>query len=174
VRDPILNSFLERSHDEAMALAASSDLLDLEPLAGTPPTRFVAHFKCRGLVCRNDAIQKAEQFAVGFRFPLDYLKSAPQPMRMLTWLSPTDIFHPNVLGPFICVGKLAQGTGLEELLYQTYELITYQRVTMREDDALNAAACAWARQHVEELPIDPRPLRWQRAGADADTKRGKP
>jgi len=173
VRDPIFDSFLERSHDEAMALAAASDLLELEPLAGTPPTRFIGHFKCRGLVCRNNAIQEAEQFAVGFRFSHDYLQCAPQPMQMLTWLGPEDIFHPNVLGPFICVGKLVQGTSLEELLYQTYELITYQRVTMREDDALNAAACVWARQHVEELPIDPRPLRWRRAAGDPGTQQEK-
>lgn len=173
MRDRIFNSFIERSNDEAMALAASSDLLELEPLAGTPPTRLIGHFTCRGLVCRNNAIQEAEQFAVGFRFPQDYLQSAPQPMQMLTWLDPVDFFHPNVLGPFICVGKLVQGTSLEELLYQTYELITYQRVTMREDDALNTAACAWARQHVRELPIDPRPLRWRRAGRDPDTQREK-
>ena len=172
MRDAILSSFLERSHDEAMALAASSDLLDLEPLAGTPPMRFIAHFKCRSLVYRDNTVQEAEQFAVGFSFPRDYLRSAPQPLRMITWLGPHDIHHPNILGPFICVGKLAQGVGLVELLYQTFELITFQRVTMREDDALNAAACAWARQHVEELPIDTRPLKWRRANDDTGAPRG--
>ncbi len=56
MHDPIFRSFLLSSHDEAMALAASSDLLELEPLAGSPPTRFIAHFTCRGLVFRNNVV----------------------------------------------------------------------------------------------------------------------
>lgn len=174
MRDPIFSRFLQRSHDDAMALAASSDLLELEPLAGSPPTRFIAHFGCRGLVFRNNEVQEAEQFAVGFNFPAGYLQSAPEPLRMLTWLGPRDAFHPNILGRFICIGKLGQGAGLEELLFQTFDLITYQRVTMKENDALNGAACAWARRHVHELPIDPRPLRWRRANGDPGTPGGRP
>jgi hypothetical protein len=30
---------------------------------------------------------------------------------------------------------------------------------MREDDALNKAACAWAREHQDRFPVDRRPLR---------------
>jgi hypothetical protein len=174
VRDPIFRSFLQRSHDEAMALAASSDLLELEPLAGSPPTRFIARFGCRGLVCRNNIVQEAEQFAVGFNFPAGYLQSAPEPLRMLTWLGPQDVHHPNILGPFICVGKPEQGAGLADLLFLTFGLITYQSVTMNENDALNSAACAWARRHVHELPIDPRPLRWRRANGEPGMPEGTP
>jgi hypothetical protein len=34
-----------------------------------------------------------------------------------------------------------------------------EKVTMREDDALNRAACQWARQHPERFPVDRRPLK---------------
>jgi len=51
------------------------------------------------------------------------------------------------------------GTPLVNLLFDIYEIITYHRVTMDEPHALNHAACAWARLHVREFPIDPRPLR---------------
>ena len=43
--------------------------------------------------------------------------------------------------------------------YQLFEIITYKRVTMREDDALNPVACAWARRNTHRFPIDPRPLK---------------
>ena len=169
--DAILNSFLERSHDEAMALAAASDLLDLEVLPGTPPRRFIAHFTCTGLVCRDDRVQKAEQFAVGYNFPLDYLRNGPQPLRLITWLGPHDVHHPNVIARFICLGKMEYGDRLADLLYRTFDLITYQSVTMRENDALNPAACLWARQHVDEFPIDPRPLKWRRDAHAARTQK---
>jgi hypothetical protein len=51
---------------------------------------------------------------------------------------------------------------LVDLLFQCFEVITYQKVTMREDDALNHAACAWAREHQQRFPIDRRPLKWRR------------
>lgn len=171
MHDPILDDFLQQSHDDAMALAAASDLLDLEPLAGSPPTRFIAHFKCRGLVYRDNEVRQAEQFALGLSFSRDYLQAAPQPLRMLTWLGPHDVHHPNIRGSFICLGNMPQGTDLVALLHQCFEIVTYQRVTMREDDALNAAACAWARRHVEMLPIDPRPLKWRRPRHEAEATR---
>ena len=30
---------------------------------------------------------------------------------------------------------------------------------MREDDALNREACAWARHHADRYPVDRRPLK---------------
>jgi hypothetical protein len=57
------------------------------------------------------------------------------------------------------VGRLVPGTSLVDLLYQVHEIVTYQKVTMREDDALNPAACGWARTHQHLFPIDRRPLR---------------
>ena len=162
MNDAILNGFLEHSRDEAMALAASSDLLDLEVLDGTPPRRFIAHFTCTGLVYRGNAVQKAERFAVGYSFPLDYLLCKPQPLHFITWLGPHDVHHPNARAPFLCIGDIKAGDSLADLLYRTFDLITYQSVTTREDDALNPAACVWARQHMDAFPIDPRPLKWRR------------
>jgi hypothetical protein len=65
--------------------------------------------------------------------------------------------------PLICVGRLKPGTWLVDLLYQCYEIITYQKVTMREDDALNPLACVWSREHQQRFPIDRRPLKWRAA-----------
>jgi hypothetical protein len=71
------------------------------------------------------------------------------------------VFHPNISDklPFICVGKLAPNTPLVDILYQCFEIITYNKVTMREDDALNMQACVWARENQHRFPIDRRPLK---------------
>ena len=43
--------------------------------------------------------------------------------------------------------------------------ISYENVTMREDDALNRPVCAWARRNRERFPIDSRPIK--RVAAEA-------
>lgn len=159
--DPVRDAFLLRQFEEATALAASSDVIRLMPMSGTPPDRYVLDFTCKGLV-RNPQgeVTEFEHFMVGVWFPSDYLRRA-EPWQVLTWLRPRAVFHPNISdeAPFICVGRLAPGTSLVDLIYQCYEIITYKKVTMREDDALNKSACAWARDNQHRFPVDPRPLK---------------
>ena len=163
--DKILGGFLSRQFEQGVALDAESDLLDLLPLEPPPaPQHYVAYFHCTGLV-RTPAgeVTEANQFAVGITFPDDYLRRA-DPFQVLAWLGPREIFHPNVSdrAPFICVGRIGPGTSLVDLVYQVHEIITYNKATLREDDALNHDACAWARRNQERLPIDSRPLKRRR------------
>ncbi|MGH7467141.1 MAG: hypothetical protein ACRENP_04060 [Longimicrobiales bacterium] len=159
--DPIRAAFLQRQYEEGMALARDSDILRLTPVGGDPPERYVADFHCRGLV-RSLAgeVSEANHFAVGIWFPSDYLRHA-EPWQILTWLGPRRVHHPNIsaVAPYICVGRLVPGTALVDLIYQCFEIITYKKVTMRENDALNLEACAWARVHQDRFPIDTRPLK---------------
>lgn len=159
--DKIFDAFLQHEHDQAMALARASDLLELfpaHPIDG-PPDRYLAHFRCTGLVKQpGGTVTTANDFVVGISFPSDYLARV-NPAAVLTWLQPWSAFHPNIKAPFVCVGRIVPGTPLVDLLYQLFELITYTKVTMREDDALNRDACAWARQHAETFPVDRRPLK---------------
>ncbi len=159
--DSVRDAFLLRQHEEGMALAQVSDILRLTPVDGAPPERYVAEFLCQGLVRSPEGdVSEADRFAVGIWFPSDYLRQA-EPWQILTWLGPRRVFHPNIsdVAPYICVGRLFPGTALVDLLYQCFEIITYKKVTMREDDALNRAACTWARDHQHRFPIDPRPLK---------------
>ena len=158
--DLVFNGFLERQRDEALALNAASDLLDLEPEPADPPARYLVRLRCNGLVrSRVGEIETASDFMVGVTFPGDYLRRV-NPLEVLAWLGPRNVFHPNVVGmpPVICAGSIAPGTPLVDLLHRVFEIVTYQRLTMREDDALNAQACAWARQHQDRFPVDARPL----------------
>jgi hypothetical protein len=160
--DKVFHGFLRRQLEQGPALGRASDVLDVvafEPSAA--PQHYVARFRCTGLVrAANGEIVTANDFLVGVFFPDDYLRNA-NPAQVLTWLGPQNAYHPNISasGPFICVGRLAPGTALVDILYQVFEIITYQKATMREDDALNRDACAWARRNLDRLPIDPRPLK---------------
>ena len=169
--DKIFESFLARQCEEGMALAANSDLLELIPFDGPPPQHYVARFRCKGLV-RSDtgAITEAERFELGIWFPDDYLRTA-DPFKVLTWFGPRHVFHPNISNwaPVICIGRLAPGTPLVDILYQCFEIITYNKVTMREDDALNRDACAWARRNRDRFPIDTRPLKRRTRSFNVET-----
>jgi hypothetical protein len=157
--DRVRAAFLEQQLSEGMALAEASDLLTLVPVAGTPPERYLADFRCHGLVrAESGQVVEADHFVVGIWFPDDYLRQV-DPAAVLALLRPGSIWHPNVSnrGPWICVGRIAPGTPLVDLLYRVFEVITYSRVTMREDDALNREACAWARAHRDRFPVDDRP-----------------
>ncbi len=155
--DKVFHAFLERQYVDGMALAQSSDLLTLKPFGGPPSQKFVAEFHCKGVTWAQRQTQDWDLFRVGIYFPDDYLRRADLSV-VLTMLSPPNVWHPNVIGPAICVGRMPPGTALVDLLYQVFEIITYQRVTMREDDALNGHACSWAREHQDHFPIDARPL----------------
>jgi hypothetical protein len=160
--DRVFEGFLQRQFEDGMALAARSDLFDLLPLDPPPLVqRYIACFHCTGLVRAADgAVTEANQFAVALTFPDDYLRRA-DPSQVLMWLGPREVFHPNVSnrGPFICVGRMGPGTSLVDLVSQIHEIITYNKVTMREDDALNIDACAWARANQDRFPVDTRPLK---------------
>jgi len=159
VNDKIIAAFLARQYEDGMALARDSDLLDLEPIGPPPVQRYVARFHCSGL-CRTPAGDITETLgaAVGIYFPDDYLRRI-DPYQILVWLGPPDAWHPNISNqaPLVCLGRLGPGTRLVEILYQLYEMITYQRYATH--DALNHDAAAWARQNQDRFPVDARPLK---------------
>ncbi|MBK8060497.1 MAG: hypothetical protein IPK33_22180 [Gemmatimonadetes bacterium] len=158
--DDILARFLRRQYEDGMALAAASDLLQLQPLDGDPTDRYVAEYFCRGLVRAPErGVREHDRFRIGIWFPPDYLRRA-DPFQVLTWLGPR-VFHPNISEqlPVICVGRLRPGTGLTDLLYQCFEIITYQKFAAH--DPLNEEASRWARANLHRLPIDRRPLKWR-------------
>ena len=157
--DKILAAFLTRQYDDGLALARDSDLLHLVPGGPAPVQRYVARFGCPVLRRGPDgAITAAPGAEVGIYFPDDYLRRT-DPYQILAWLYPSDAWHPNISNraPAICLGRLGPGTRLVEILYQLYEVITYQRYATH--DALNQDAAAWARQNQHRFPVDPRPLK---------------
>ncbi|MGA7342136.1 MAG: hypothetical protein WBE72_03270 [Terracidiphilus sp.] len=159
--DPIYELFLRRQMEEGMELARSSDLLRLHVPSMAPP-HFVAEFLCTGLVREKEGeIKEASKFQVGIWFPPDYLRRA-DPFEMLRLFTP-GVWHPNVSReqPLICIGRLTPGTTLVDILYQLFDILTFQKYNPRENDSLNKTACAWARENQNRFPIDRRPLKRQ-------------
>ena len=157
--DRIYRHFMERQLAEGMALAQSSDLLRLHVSPMVPP-HFVAEYLCKGLVRDSSGeIREASGFQVGVWFPYDYLRRA-DPFEMLRLFTP-GVWHPNVSDdlPLICIGRLTPGTSLVDILYQVYDILTFQKYNPRENDSLNKNACAWARNNQDRFPIDRRPLK---------------
>ena len=169
--DRVLTAFLARQREEGMALAAASDRLKLVPVDGALGQRYLADFRCTGLIqTESGQIAEADRFVLGIWFPDNYLREA-DPGHVLTWLEPRRIFHPNVSPPFICVGRLTPGTPIVDLVYRCFEIVTYNKVTMREDDALNREACGWARRNQHRFPVDRRPLKRRSVEFDVEAVR---
>jgi len=157
--DQIFEAFLETQLEQGMALARASDLLELVPVDVPPHQRYVARYRCRGLVRRSDGdIAESDRFEVGIWFPDDYLRRV-DPYQILWWLEPQNVWHPNISdkAPAICLGHLGPATSLVDLLYQVFEIITYHKYSTA--DSLNRGAAAWARQNQHRFPIDTRPLK---------------
>jgi hypothetical protein len=154
--DKIFENWLDAQHEQGAALSQSSDVLELTPVHRQ---LFLARFHCRGLVQEvGGGVREVDLFEVGYRFADDYLRRV-NPSEVVTWLRPGNVFHPNIMPPLCCLGNITPGTSLVELIYRTYEVISYQNVMPDERDALNAAACSWARRHQDRFPLDDRPLK---------------
>lgn len=168
MQDKIFEAFLWRQFDEGTALDAASDIVDLLPLDGPPPQHYIVDFYCRGLVrARDGEIREWNHFTVGIYFPPTYLRQA-DPFAIIRWFGPPTeedpditIWHPNIAdkAPIVCIGRVTPGMSLKDLLYQLYEVISYQRYTPNEFDSLNKACCAWARANANLFPTDGRPLK---------------
>jgi hypothetical protein len=172
VTDPILENFLATQLREGMALCAESDIAELVPVLGAPPRRYLLHLRCRGLAGSADQLRDVDHFTFGLQLGDDYLRTV-NPIQVLTLLDPTDCFHPNIapgghpmIPPgVVCPGRIHPGMPLVNLIYQAYEIVTFNRWSSH--DGLNAEACAWARNNQTRFPLDPRPLRRPRRGAPA-------
>ena len=163
--DEMLAGFLERQREEALALAERSPLLELEPVSGSPPDRWIARFACRGLVRGPYGPVEAEGFSVGIWFPDDYLRRAStfECLTMLHAPGASRVFHPNCgaspLGAdCICIGHLVPGTPLVDVVLQCFEVLSWQNVTLDERNALDREACEWGRANLHRLPIDRRSI----------------
>ena len=166
--DNVLNGYLEQQFREATDLAAGSDCLELCPIEGRPPQRYIAQFSARGLVRPPQGeVDEYGEFHVGIWMPNDYLRRADT-AQALTYLGPSPWpWHPNIRPPFICV-HLRPATPLVDLLYTCFELWTWT-LYYTGDGGLNPEASGWALSQPEErFPVDRRPLKRRKLGLRVD------
>jgi hypothetical protein len=164
--DPVFTAFLSAQFKAGMALAAESDLLELIPIRGHPPTRYVAEFRCKGLVREGGRIVENDFWAIGIYFPSDYLRMPIDISGLLSYLGP----HPEPWSPNMQIGRLpslicmhvGSGVGLIEILNGLFDLISWNLYSTA-DEGLNHLASQWARNELSRnpnrFPIDRRPLK---------------
>ena len=155
--DLVRRSFLLAQEREGRELAAASDIVSIEPLGSSPHERYLVRFDARSVLADGEGPREANSvFAVGVWFPSDYHRQVAMP-QVLTWLGPREFFHPNVHGPFICLGTFRPGTPLVEIVFRVWSVVSYQNYGLKSP--LNPNAAAWARRHLDRFPVDSRPLK---------------
>jgi hypothetical protein len=136
---------------------------DYKPLHDIPPRMYSAHFFCTGLIKDETGIREHNEFQVVITFPYGYLREAIHPSRIVFIRNPLNVFHPNIRGPIIELDRLEPGTGLVEILYRVFDVLTHHPDTWNLAKPVNKEACEWVKiQPVTRFPVDNRPLRWRK------------
>ena len=156
VFDRVTREFLRNNRDELFDRLAPDALVSVSELGGSVPWLFGLTFATRGLVHRDGEIRDYGQHKIAIRFLPDYLRRADR-SEMLLLIEPRDAFHPNLRAPAICL-QVYPGEPLIEICESIHSLLSWRLRNLREDDALNSAACAWGRANLDRLPLDDRPL----------------
>ena len=155
-QDRLFEVWLQQNLALAEALASESDILELRRLARH---HLLARFLCRTLVREPGGPPRhAQGVDTVIYIPPSYLRAVDS-YEVVSVVGPPTIFLPNVRPPLCCLGPIAPGTPIVDLLYRTYEVVSGQNVTPVEWDALNRDACCFVRNHRELLPADTRPLK---------------
>ena len=164
MKDAVLCGFLERQNALLKDFCNASSRLECEAIQqdpDLPANLFMIKMKAKHLLMENGVVKASSRSClIAIRYPEDFLRRAESHAgEIINIVAPTNLWHPNVAIPYICTGRIIAGTSLEDFILRCYEIITYNNFTPREDDAMNPAACAWARQHMAEFPLETAPLR---------------
>ena len=154
--DPVAADFLGNVRDEFIDRCRGTRLLDYACLGRQVPWLWRLTFHTRGLIREDGVIKETAPHVVALRFLPDYLRRADR-FEMLALLEPRSAFHPNLAPPGICV-QVYPGEPLVEICESLHALFSWRLRQLAETDALNKDACAWGRAHLDQLPIDQRPL----------------
>src|SRR6185503_10985652 len=100
--DNIFHQFLAKQNEDATAITAASDVVEVKPIATGDglPQHFLVRFHCRTFVkAPGGQIEMADLCDVGVYFGDDHLRRSNS-YEVLTVLRPTNVFHPNIQPPF--------------------------------------------------------------------------
>jgi hypothetical protein len=154
--DPVMCDFLNNIKLELTQRIRPGCLLDAAVL-GEKPWLWRLRFATRGLVREEDgSLHAVEQHTVAVRFLPDYLRRADR-FEILSLIEPKNAFHPNLREALICL-EVYPGQPLVDICESLHALFSWRLRQLSETDALNPDACAWGRAHLDELPLDRRPL----------------
>jgi hypothetical protein len=154
--DPVMREFLDNVAAELRDRLRPGSLVAARPLDEVP-WLWRLDFATRGLALDETGQPRlCEHHVVGVRFLPDYLRRADR-FELLTLVEPVRAFHPNLRDGLVCL-QVYPGEPLVEICQALHSLLSWRLRQLSENDALNPDACAWGRAHLDELPLDDRPL----------------
>jgi hypothetical protein len=157
VFDDVTTDFLHNSRDEFVGRCRRGGLVEYADLGFRAPWLWRLTFHTRGLVRDpGGEVTPVDRHVVAVRFLPDYLSRANQ-FQMMALVEPRNAFHPNLAPPAICL-QVLPGQTLLEIAEGLHKLLSWRLRQLAENDALNRDACAWGRAHLDEVPVDSRPL----------------
>jgi len=141
--DEVLTRFLHNAGREAAELNRRSDVVRLAPVSPDPVETYCCEFRLRYLRPNGSGdIEVAPGPILALiRFPLDYLCPVGPPLGLrVVALLTADVLHPNVRGPYVCLGGgFRPATALSVLVMEMYDVLSYRNYTL-DHNALNPAA----------------------------------
>lgn len=150
IRDERLKAEFERMQ----LLRSRSEFIDFIA-AGMPPDRYTVYFTCTGLAMKEGNLVTINDHQVLIYLHADYPRLQPR----ITWITP--VFHPNVRGREVCLGRSwSPAMMLDDLCLELGAMIQYR--TFNLDDPLNPEAAVVIRALLEatpeKFPVDHRNL----------------
>jgi ubiquitin-protein ligase len=143
---------LKHDYDNLVQRFNQWPLIQISGTAGMPPEVYRFTYSLKGLyVSANGEILERDMHVLEVNLSLGYPRRAPQ-CRMLT-----PVFHPNFDDASVCIGDFwAASERLDDLITRIGRMIAYQEYNTKSP--LNGLAAKWAAQHLDLLPVDPRPV----------------
>jgi hypothetical protein len=154
--DPVMRDFLDNVAAELRERLRPGSLVQARPLDEVP-WLWRLDFASRGLALDEAGqLRPCDHHVVAVRFLPDYLRRADR-FEVLRLVEPVRAFHPNLRDGFVCL-EVYPGEPLVEICEALHALLSWRLRQLAEPDALNPDACVWGRAHLDELPLDSRPL----------------
>jgi len=155
-----LQKRLAQEHRWLNDLAANSDLIEVEPKEGSPPTKYLVTFKCRGMMLRpnNGKPCLTANHVMEIYLPAG-IPGYPNEAPYVTCLTPH--FHPNISqeNNMVCIGierDWESSLDIAWLVTHIADMITYRVYGFEKP--YNKEAVKWAKANEAKLPLDNRPL----------------
>lgn len=128
--------------------------IDVEPIAGDPPEKYLVTFKVKGY--KMD--EKSGKPTLANRHQVEVYLHANYPREKPKCQMKTPIFHPNFRYQ-VCIGDFwGAGERLVDIIIQIGDMIQYKNYNPKSP--LNIEASRWAKENVHRFPADNVDL-WQ-------------
>lgn len=164
--DRTFEHFLENTASDAAELQRTSDLVVLDPLPPSPPSRYLCRFSVAYLRRTPAGTVAIDPGPVNccIRFPGDYLRCVDSRLFIRVASVLTPVLHPNIFEGIVCLGAgFAPGTPIRAVVWQLFQILTYRNCTVDERNALNGEACRLLRMYPELLQRLDRPRLFKRS-----------